>query len=346
MPLPRPAKFVIVVVLAACAGTSYYLYSRNAANSSTQTTTDAYVATDSTFVAPKIAGLISQVFVEDNQLVKKGQLLATIDDRDFVVAVASAQADVEKAQADVATLQARLLQQQSVIQQANAAIVGDTASVEFARENARRYASLSTDGSGTVQEQQQASSQWQIAAARRLQSSAGRDAASHEVTVLQAQEKQAEANLDKAKSLLDSANLNVSYTHITAPIDGTVGQRTLRVGAYIHVGTPLLAVVPLQKAYIEANYRETQLQYVQAGQPVTIRVDMLAGRTLKGHVDSIAPATGVAFSAIEPDNATGNFTKVVQRLPVKISVDPGQDEAKVLRVGMSVVPTIEVRTMH
>lgn len=342
MSLPRPAKIAVVVVLAAFAGTSCYLYARDPADSSNQTTTDAYVATDSTFVAPKVAGLIAQVLVEDNQPVTKGQLLATLDARDFVVAVASAKADVERARADVSMLQARLVQQQSVIQQADAAIVADGASVDFARENDKRYASLSADGSGTVQERQQALSQLQVAVAHRTQNTAARAAAVHEIGVFQAQERQAEANVDKAQAALDAANLDLSYTRITTPIDGIVGQRTLRVGAYTHIGTPLLAVVPLQKAYIEAHYRETQLRDVKPGQPVTIRVDLLSGRTLKGHVDSIAPATGVAFSAIEPDNATGNFTKVVQRLPVKITVDPGQDAARVLRVGMSVVPTIDV----
>lgn len=342
MSLPRPAKIAILIVLAGGVSAGAYLYLRDEGCATKQSTTDAYVTTDSTFVAPKIAGNISQVLVDDNQPVKKGDLLAVIDDRDFVVAVESAKADVENAGADVQRLLASLVQQNSVIAQANAAITADSASVTFAQANSKRYANLSADGSGTVQEQQQADAQLRIAAANREQHTAARDAAMHQTAVLLAQEKQAEAAVDKAKATLSAAQLNLSYTKITAPIDGTIGQRTLRVGAYVHIGTPLLAVVPLQQAYVEANFRETQLARVRPGQAVTIKVDMLSGMTLRGHVDSVAPASGIAFSPIAPDNATGNFTKVVQRLPVKITIDPDQPAANQLRVGMSVVPTVDV----
>jgi membrane fusion protein (multidrug efflux system) len=342
MSLPRPAKIAILIVLAGGAAAGAYLSFHDEGSATKQTTTDAYVTTDSTFVAPKIAGNISQVLVDDNQYVKKGELLATIDNRDFVVAIASAKADVENAQADVQRLQASVVQQYSIIAQANAAIAADNASVTFARANFQRYANLSADGSGTVQEQQQADSQLRIALASRDQHAAAHDAAQHQTAVLLAQEKQAEASVDKAKAALDAAQLNLSYTKITAPIGGTIGQRTVRVGAYVHTGAPLLAVVPLQQAYVEANFRETQLARVRPGQAVTIKVDMLSGTTLRGHVNSVAPASGIAFSPIAPDNATGNFTKVVQRLPVKITIDPGQPSARQLRVGMSVVPTVDV----
>jgi membrane fusion protein (multidrug efflux system) len=344
MSLPRSAKIAILIVLAGGAAAAGFLVLRDEGGASRQTTTDAYVTTDSTFVAPKIAGNISKVLVEDNQPVKMGDLLAVIDDRDFVVAVASAKADVENAQADVQRLQASIIQQNSVIAQANAAIAADNASVTFAQANFKRYANLSADGSGTIQEQQQADAQLRIALANHEQHSAARDAAQHQTSVLLAQEKQAEAAVDKAQSTLDAAQLNLSYTKITAPIDGTIGQRTLRVGAYVHIGSPLLAVIPLQQAYVEANFRETQLARVRPGQAVTIKVDMLSGTTLRGHVNSVAPASGIAFSPIAPDNATGNFTKVVQRLPVKITIDPDQPDAQLLRVGMSVVPTVDVET--
>jgi membrane fusion protein (multidrug efflux system) len=342
MSLPRPAKIAIVIVLISGAAAGAYLSLRDEGSAAKQTTTDAYVTADSTFVAPKIAGNIAQVLVDDNQPVKKGDLLATIDDRDFVVAVASARADVENAQADVQRLQASIVQQTSIIAQATAAIAGDNASVTFAQSNSRRYANLSLDGSGTVQEQQQADSQLRIALAGRDQHIAARDAAHHQTAVLLAQEKQAEASVDKAQAALDAANLNLSYTKIMAPIDGLVGQRAVRVGAYVHVGSPLLAVVPLQQAYVEANFRETQIAKMRPGQAVTIKVDMFSGMTLRGHVNSVAPASGIAFSPIAPDNATGNFTKVVQRLPVKITIDADQPSARRLRVGMSVVPTVDV----
>ncbi|SDE02716.1 membrane fusion protein, multidrug efflux system [Cupriavidus sp. YR651] len=344
MSLPRPAKIAISVVTACLAAASTYLFLREEGHASTQTTTDAYVTTDSTFVAPKIAGHIAKVLVDDNEAVKAGQLLAVIDDRDFVVAVASATADVENARADVARLQASLVQQNSVIQQANAAIAADNAAITFAEADSRRYSNLAVDGSGTIQEQQHAQSQLQVAMARRLEHSAARDVAQHQIGVLRAQEKQAEASVSKVTANLEAAELNLSYTRITAPIDGTVGQRTVRTGAYVHVGTPLLALVPLDAVYVEANFRETQLERVRPGQGVTIKVDMLSGVVLHGRVNSVAPASGVALSPIAPDNATGNFTKVVQRLPVKITIDPGQSAARFLRVGMSVVPTVHVIT--
>ncbi|MFM0395852.1 HlyD family secretion protein [Paraburkholderia phytofirmans] len=342
MPLPRPAKIAVAIALISASAASLYLYNRDEGRASEQTTTDAYIATDSTFVAPKVAGNILEVMVDDNETVHKGQLLAVIDDRDFVVAVASAKADVENAEADVARLQASAVQQHSLIQQANAAILGDTASVNFAAANSKRYLNLAKDGSGTIQEQQQAESTLQIANARHAQDTASRDAAQHQLDVLLAQQKQATATVAKAKATLQAAELNLSYTRIVAPIDGMVGQRTLRTGAYVHVGTPLLAVVPLKQAYVEANFRETQLQHVRPGQPVTIRIDMLSGAIIHGHIDSLAPASGIAFSPIAPDNATGNFTKVVQRLPVKITIDPNQPAADRLRVGMSVVPTVHI----
>ncbi|WP_149135986.1 HlyD family secretion protein [Cupriavidus campinensis] len=344
MMLPRPAKIAVWIVLCCALAATAYLYFHDEGRASSQTTTDAYVRADSTLVAPRIAGQISQVLVEDNQVVTRGQLLATIDDRDFVAAVASATAEVNNARADLARLKAARRQQDSVIQQGNAAIAADSAAITFADVDAKRYANLSLDGSGTVQERQQSQSQLQVAIARRMEHTAARDASQHQAGVLLAQQKQAEASLEKAIAALDAATLNLSYTRITAPIDGTVGHRTLRVGAYVHVGAPLLAVVPLKDAYIEANFRETQLRRVRAGQAVTITVDMLPGVELHGHVESVAPASGIAFSPVAPDNATGNFTKVVQRLPVKIRIDDSQAAAQSLRIGMSVVPTVHVRS--
>jgi len=342
MTLPRPAKIAAWIVFGCALAGTAFLYFRDESGASSQSTTDAYVRADSTLVAPRIAGQIAQVLVEDNQVVKQGQLLAKIDDRDFAVAVASATADVSNARAEILRLKAAQQQQESVIRQGNAAILADAAAITFAEADARRYANLSLDGSGTVQERQQSQSQLQVAIARRAEHTAARDAAQHQVAVLQAQERQAEALLEKAIAALDAAKLNLSYTRILAPISGTVGNRTLRVGAYVHVGTPLLAVVPLSDLYIEANFRETQLGRLRPGQAVTISVDMLPGVDLKGHVESVAPASGIAFSPIAPDNATGNFTKVVQRVPVKIRIDSGQTKALNLRIGMSVIPTVHV----
>jgi len=340
MSLPNTAKITIAVVLAAVAAGGAYAYAHDDGQAKRQSTDDAYVTADFTAVAPKVAGNVTEVLVEDNQKVVKGQLLARIDDRDFAVAVDMAAADLARAEADRVRLRAAIAQQGSAIQRAAAAIDAGNATLKFAKANAARYVDLSSDGSATQQDRQQAESQAEAAAAHHVADVATLAGAKQEVVILQAQLAQADAQVARNKAALAAARLNLSYTQVVAPIDGVVGQRSVRVGAYARVGAPLLAIVPLQQAYVEANFRETQLARVRVGQPVTISVDMLPGTTLKGHVESLAPASSLSFSPIAPDNATGNFTKVVQRLPVKIVIDPGQDAARLLKVGMSVTPTV------
>jgi len=340
MSLPKIAKISVAVILAAVVAGSAYSYSYGEGKSNRQSTDDAYVTADYTQVAPKVAGNVVEVLVEDHQTVRKGQLLAKIDDRDYTVAIDIANADVSKALADLARLHAAIAQQGSAIQRASAAIAASNATLKFAKANEQRYRDLSSDGSGTLQDRQQAESQAEAAAAHHAAEVAALASARQEVEILNAQVAQAEAQVARSRAALEAAQLNLSYTRILAPVDGVVGQRTVRVGAYAQVGAAMLAIVPLQEAYIEANFRETQLSRMRAGQPVEIAVDMLPGTTLKGHVESLAPASSVSFSPIAPDNATGNFTKVVQRLPVKIVIDPGQSAARLLKVGMSVTPTV------
>ncbi|WP_272990672.1 HlyD family secretion protein [Spongiibacter tropicus] len=343
MALPKKAKITSAVLLLAVAiGCVLYL-NRPESSASSQSTKDAYVQADFTFVAPQIVGKVDQVFVEENQQVKAGDLLATIDDRDFVVAVDAAKAQVSGANASVASLEARLAQQQNAIHQAQAAVAMDKAELVLARANHERYRNLAADGSGTVQAMQQAQSQLNIRLASQEKNQAGLKAAQQQVAILQAELEKAKAALAQAQAAQAAAELKLSYTRITAPVDGTVGQKSVRVGAFVNIGTPLLAIVPLDAVYIQANYRETQLAHIQIGQTVDIKVDALPGATLKGTVASLGPASGVSYSAIAPHNATGNFTKIVQRLPLRIRVDSGQPEANKLRVGMSVVPTIQTR---
>lgn len=343
MALPKKAKITSAVLLLAVAiGCVLYL-NRPESSASSQSTKDAYVQADFTFVAPQIAGKVDQIFVEENQQVKAGDLLATIDDRDFVVAVDAAKAQVSGANASVASLEARLAQQQNAIHQAQAAVAMDKAELVLARANHERYRNLAADGSGTVQAMQQAQSQLNIRLASQEKNQAGLKAAQQQVAILQAELEKAKAALAQAQAAQAAAELKLSYTRITAPVDGTVGQKSVRVGAFVNTGTPLLAIVPLDAVYIQANYRETQLAHIQIGQTVDIKVDALPGATLKGTVESLGPASGVSYSAIAPHNATGNFTKIVQRLPLRIRVDSGQPEANKLRVGMSVVPTIQTR---
>jgi membrane fusion protein (multidrug efflux system) len=189
---------------------------------------------------------------------------------------------------------------------------------------------------------QQAEEQLGIQLANQEKSTAGLQAAKQQVAILKADLEKAWAALAQAQAAQDAADLRLSYTRITAPINGTVGKKSVRNGAFVNVGQPLLAIVPLDAVYITANYRETQLARVRPGQAVDITVDALPGKTLRGTVESLGPASGVSYSAVAPHNATGNFTKIVQRLPVRIRVNPGQSMAEKLRVGMSVTPKIRV----
>ena len=182
-----------------------------------------------------------------------------------------------------------------------------------------------------------------IQLAGREKNQAGLLAARQKVDILKADLDKARAALAHAQAAQATAELKLSYTRITAPIGGTVGQKSVRIGTFVNAGKPLLAIVPLDTVYIAANFRETQLARVQTGQAVDIEVDALSGEVLKGAVKSLGPASGVSYSAVAPHNASGNFTKIVQRLPVRIRIDPGQPAAAKLRVGMSVTPTIHIR---
>lgn len=341
MNMPMRARVATGALVAIAVLGAGWAYASDEGDADSQTTNDAYVEADFSTVAPKVPGMISEVLVEDNQHVKKGELLARIDDRDYAVDVKSAEADLKAAQARVRALRATLSKQSSVIGQAAAAIAADEAAVDLSSANAARYADLASDGSASLQEKQESQARLKADRAAHDRDVAGHAAARAQVPILQGQLASAEAAVAQAQAALDAARLSLSYTDIRSPIDGIVGQRTLRVGNYVQVGSPLLAVVPLNDIYVEAHYRETQLKRIRPGQPATLRFDMLPDVELKGHVDSVAPATGVAFADVAPENATGNFTKITQRLSVRIALDGGQAETERLRVGMSAIPTID-----
>ena len=310
----------------------------------TVSTDDAYVKADTTIIAPKVSGYLRDVLVADNQPVKAGQPLARIDDRDYVVSVEQAKADVASAQADIENVRANLDQQQAVIGQARATVEVDKASLAFTQQDNDRYISLARTGAGRVQNEQQAVSKLRIAEGTLQKDAAALMAAEQQTAMLRAQLAKAQAVLALDRAVQDQAALNLSYTTIVAPTDGVVGDRTLRAGQYVQAGTQLMAVVPVNGVYVVANFKETQLTDVRAGQPVDIEVDMFPGTEVKGHVDSIAPASGQEFALLPPDNATGNFTKIVQRIPVRITLDAGDKLAGMLRPGMSVNPTIDTKS--
>ena len=307
-------------------------------------TDDAYVQADNTTIAPKVSGYLSAVLVDDNQPVKAGQVLARIDDRDFNVALAQAKAGVAAAEARIADRRAALDAQHTLIDSARATVAVDQAQATFAEQDNRRYATLATDGWGTVQKAQDAAARIAVARAAVTRDVATLANVTKQIDILTAQLAAAEADLAHARAVQAQAGLNLSYATIISPTDGVVGNRTLRVGQYVQAGTQLMAVVPAASAYIVANYKETQLTHVHAGQPVSISVDMFPGQPFQGRVDSLAPASGQEFALLPPDNATGNFTKVVQRIPVKITLDRSSPLSVVLRPGMSVYPSIDTRS--
>ena len=340
MPFIKLAGGVLVGIVA------YGLWRLVFAASAVQSTNDAFVSADFTLIAPKVAGFIDEVLVQDNQPVKAGQVLARIDPQDFKTNVQAAQASVATAQAQLANAQAMLERQRSVIAQAQATVDADLAQVEFAEHELTRYQHLAGQGAGTLQNSQQAKNRSQIARAELVQHKAALEAARQQTRVLAAQTNAAQASVQHAQALQARAELDLSYTQLVAPFDGVVGRRSVRQGAYVKPGDPVLAVVPLAKAFVVANFLEHQLTHMRAGQRVSIKVDTFPGETLQGTVDSIAPATGVTFASIAPDNATGNFTKIVQRIPVKITLDQGQPLAGQLRLGMSVDASIDTESAN
>jgi membrane fusion protein (multidrug efflux system) len=307
-----------------------------------ESTDDAYVKADYTTIAPKVAGYIKEVLVNDNDHVKAGQLLARIDDRDFQAALSQAKADLKAADAAIANIDAQIQLQRSLIGQAKATVDASQASLDYAVSDAARSARLITNGVGTQSRAEETESARRQAAAAVERDQAALVAAKTKVPVLQTQRDQATAQRDRAAAAVQQAELNLSYTNIVAAVDGTVGARSIRVGQYVTAGTQLMAVVPLHSVYVVANFKETQLTYVRPGQSVEIKVDSFPDVTVKGHVDSLSPASGLEFSLLPPDNATGNFTKIVQRIPVKIVIDD-DSLAGLLRSGMSVEPEIDTK---
>jgi len=315
---------------------AYGAYHLLASNGREQTD-DAYIRADSVLIAPRVGGQITEVAVDDNQRVKAGQLLARLDDGDYLAAQAAAAATLAGARAEQKNLDASIARQAAVIDQAAASTRASSATLKFAEANAQRYRNLSSTGAGTRQESQRSDAELQGAQAARDRDAAAQVAAARSLDVLKAQREVAQATVAHAEAALRQADLNVSYTRITAPQDGMIGQRSARAGAYVALGTPLMAVVPLNDIYVVANFRETQLAHMRANQSVSIHVDSHPAQPFKGHLESLSPATGASFAAIAPDNATGNFTKIAQRIPVKIRFEPGQAHMEALRVGMSVV---------
>jgi membrane fusion protein (multidrug efflux system) len=302
-------------------------------------TDDAYVTVHYAAIAPRISGKVATVPVDDNDVVKADQVLATLDPRDNETALAVAKAALARDRSQLDEASATTSRQPSIIEEQQAGVESARARLAFAQANARRYGNLATTGAGTMQEHQQADTTLEQGQASLDSAQASLDAARRQLDVFKARISATEAAVRADEARLEQARLNLSYTQIRAPIDGVVGERSVQVGNYVGPGTTLMTVVPLDQVYIEANYLEVELLHVRGGQPVTIHVDAY-DIDLNGTVVGVPAASGASFAPIAPNNATGNFTKIVQRLPIKIVVTPGQALAKLLRVGLSVETTI------
>ncbi len=317
------------------AGINYWLDHRDL-----ESTDNAYVKADSTLVAPKVNGYIRRLDAQDNQAVKAGQLLAQIDDRDYVVALDQAQADVETRKAEVANIEAQLAAHAAVIGQARAQLTSADAALELARSNQSRQQKMAEIGFASSQHAEESSTDLRVKRADVERERAAVRNAEGQAKVLQAQVQVARTQLLRVNAVARRAQLDVEYTRIVAPVDGVVAARSVRLGQYVQAGTQLMALVPTQSVYVVANFKETQLKNVRGGERATLRVDSFADTELHGTVESLAPASGLEFSLLPPDNATGNFTKIVQRIPVKIRLDPNQALAGRLRPGMSVEASV------
>jgi len=309
-----------------------------------QTTDDAYLTADLTPLAAQVPGYVRRVVVHDFQRVKAGDVLVEMVDDDYRARVAQAEGNVAGALAAISTLEQQKLLQQASIAAATAQIQATAADlVRYHLETLRQKTLLATRIAGTEQTVEQAVDNEQRTAATLAVNRAQLAQQEEQVKVLDSQITQATATLAVQRAALDLARINLGYTRIVAPVDGMVGQRQVQAGQYLSTGTQVISIVPLPHIWVIANYKETQMTHVRLGQSVRVTVDAFPNIVLRGHVDSWSPASGAQFSLLPPDNATGNFTKVVQRIPVKIVLDPDPAIDNLLRPGMSVIPSIDTR---
>jgi len=311
-----------------------------------ESTDDAYLQADSMTAAPKVGGYVAEVLVADNQTVTAGQPLARLDDRKYRAAFDQAQATVAARQADVAKAEADIVQQDASIAQSRAELQGAEADAGHAKAQVQRYAPLARSGAETEVRLADLRNDQARASTGLSAKQAALRASQTRIGTLQAQLQQARAQLAVAQASAAQSQLDLEDTTVRSPIDGRIGDRSVRVGQFTQPGTRLLTVVPVQQLYLTANFKETQIGAMRPGQTVTVHVDALPGRDLNGHVDSITPGTGAQFALLPPSNATGNFTKIVQRVPVRILLDIPADVRAALVPGLSATVDVDLRSAH
>jgi membrane fusion protein (multidrug efflux system) len=308
-----------------------------------ETTDDAYVGGNVTAIAPHVSGFVAQILVGDNQRVHAGETLIRLDPRDYQAALQHAEAVVGARSAALDSLRAQYVLQESAIRQQEADLEAKAAQATFAALGAARYRSLALTSAGSRQDAQRTDALDQEARSAVAAAKAGLQAARDKLKVLEADIAEADAAVKQAQSDLETARLNLSYTEICAPVDGYVGNRAAQVGAYVTQGTYLISVTPAAGLWVDANFKEDQLTRMTPGQTATVVADVLPSHPFRGRVVSLSPGTGAVFSVIPPENATGNFTKIVQRVPVRVVLDASDAQLPMLRPGLSTTVDVDTR---
>jgi len=341
---PRVRIILLLVLTAAVIGGVLWYVRYESVGKFMQGTDDAYVQADAVTVSPKVSGYVDKVFVAENQTVKAGDPLIQIDARDYRAQAAQVEAQIDVARANAEGVRAQIREQQAAIAKAQSDLAAARSDAAFAHSEVARYQPLAASGAETRERLSQLQNQARQADAQVAAAGAALTSAQRRVGTLQAQVQQAQAQGQAGRAQLAAANVNLGATVLRASIDGRVGDKTVRVGQFVQAGTRLMSVVPVTQLYVEANFKETQLGLMRVGQPVTLEVDALPGVEIHGHVESVSPGTGAQFSLLPPQNATGNFTKIVQRVPVRIAIDAGQETRALLVPGMSADVTVDTRS--
>ncbi|MEX3174919.1 HlyD family secretion protein [Serratia quinivorans] len=304
-----------------------------------QTTDNAYIQTDITNISARISAVVVNSNIQDNHRVKKGDLLAQLDDREFVVSMQKAAATLAQSQAALTNAQASYQMQKSAIEEYRSNVSSAAASLQYTRQQYLRFQILEKKHYVSQGDMDNATSSYKVAEAKYNQAQASLRTQSDKLSVQQSEIEQSRANVEQAQANLDQAKLTLSYTRIIAPIDGVISNRSLQVGMMVQAGQAIASIVSGKTPWISANFKETQKARMHKGLPVEVSIDAYPGKTFYGKVDSISPATGATFALLPPDNATGNFTKIVQRVPVKIIFDhPEQIDS-----GLSASVTVDTR---
>ena len=341
---PRVRLILLLVALALIGGGVLWFIRFETFGKYQESTNDAYIQADSITIAPKVSGYVDRVFVAENQDVKAGQPLAQIDPRDYRAQAAQSVAQIDLAKANAAGVVAQMAEQRAAIAQAEAELNAANASASFAASEVERYRPLAASGAETRERLSELQNQATQARARAAAARATLNGAQKRIATLETQVRQAQAQGEAARAQLSAANTNVEATILRATADGRIGDKSVRQGQFVQAASRLMTLVPKASLYVEANFKETQLGLMRVGQPVTIEVDALPGVELPGKLASIAPGTGAQFSILPPQNATGNFTKIVQRIPVRIAISAGPETRKLLVPGMSVEVSVDTRS--